>query len=86
MANLPKGPTEAEIIAAQQKKVDTDLWENIKYGRTEMTLKQRRKQHILEQEAQVANFVNENKVDIHRKERLRKAAIEQERYDLLRVG
>ena len=86
LANLPKGPTDAEIIAAQQKKVDTDLWENIKYGRTEMTLKQRREQHILEQEAQVANFVNENKVDIHRKERLRKAAIEQERYDLLRVG
>lgn len=86
LANLPKGPTEAEIIAVQQKKVDTDLWENIKYGRTELTLKQRREQRLQDQDSQLAHFVNENKVDIHRKERLRKAAIEQDRYDLLRVS
>lgn len=86
LANLPKGPTDAEIIAVLQKKTDTDLWDNIKYGRTELNLKQRREQRLQEQDSQLAQFVNENKVDIHRKERLRKAAIEQDRYDLLRVS
>jgi len=30
IANLPKGPTKAEVIAAQQRKNDEELWDKVK--------------------------------------------------------
>lgn len=33
LANLPKGPTQEEIIAKQQKANDNELWEKIKSAR-----------------------------------------------------
>eukprot|EP00597_Dinobryon_sp_UTEXLB2267_P007232 CAMPEP_0170095938 /NCGR_PEP_ID=MMETSP0019_2-20121128/28267_1 /TAXON_ID=98059 /ORGANISM="Dinobryon sp., Strain UTEXLB2267" /LENGTH=825 /DNA_ID=CAMNT_0010317791 /DNA_START=242 /DNA_END=2716 /DNA_ORIENTATION=+ len=81
IANLPKGPTKDEVIAVQQRKIDEELWDKVKYGRTELNVKQRRKQWEDSQQQKLLDFVRDNKVDIHKAERQRAAALKNNHFE-----